>query len=66
MDNLMTPQIALALLLIIPLVAAAIIPLVGRFANIREAVTFIAGLVLLAVVAYLLSLIHISEPTRPY
>ena len=63
MDTLMTPQIALALLLIIPLVAAAIIPIVGKFANIRETVTFIAGFALLAVVAYLC--VDVSQGGRP-
>ena len=63
MDTLMTPQIALALLLIIPLVAAAIIPIVGKSQNIREAVTFIAGLALLAAVAYLC--LDVAQGGRP-
>ena len=63
MDIMMTPQIALALLLIIPLVAAAIIPIVGKSQNIREAVTFIAGLALLAVVAYLC--VDVAQGGRP-
>ena len=63
MDMMMTPQIALALLLIIPLVAAAIIPLVGKAPNVREGVTFVAGLALLAVVAYLC--VDVAQGGRP-
>ena len=63
MDFIMTPQIALALLLIIPLIAAAIIPIVGKSQNIREGVTFVAGLALLAVVAYLC--VDVAQGGRP-
>jgi len=59
----LTPQIALALLLIIPLTAAAIIPLVGKSENIREGVTFVSGLALLATVIYLC--IDVSQGGRP-
>ncbi len=45
-----TPELALALLLIIPMTAAVLIPLAGKAPNIREAITFIAGFALLAVV----------------
>jgi multicomponent Na+:H+ antiporter subunit D len=49
-----TPEIALALLLVIPITAAILIALVGnRTPNIREAVTFLAGGALLATVIYL-------------
>lgn len=53
-----TPELALILLLIIPLIAAVIIPLVGnRARNAREAVTFIAGVILLANVIYLCKIV---------
>ena len=43
-----TPQIALGLMLIIPLLAAVIIPFIGKRApNLREGVTFVAGILLL-------------------
>jgi len=58
-----TPELALFLLLIIPLLAAAIIPLVGKNENIREGVTLVAGIALLANV---IGLIHmVSGGTRP-
>ena len=59
----MTPQIALALLLIIPLVTAVIIPVFGKQKNLREAATFIGGLALLAVVIYLC--IEVASGERP-
>jgi len=59
----LTPQIALALLLVIPLVAAGLIPIVGKSANLREGVTFVAGILLLAVVVYLC--IDVSQGGRP-
>lgn len=52
-----TAELGLALLLIIPLIAAAIIPMVGRWPNIREAVTLIAGVLLLANVAHLIMIV---------
>jgi len=61
--DFLTPQIALALLLIIPLVAAALIPLVGKSQNLRETVTFVSGLALLSVVIYLC--IDVSQGGRP-
>ena len=49
-----SPEFAMILLLLIPLVAAVIIPIVGGKAqNAREAVTFIAGVLLLANVCLL-------------
>ena len=59
----MTPQIALALLLIIPLTAAVLIPVFGKTPNIREGVTFVAGLALLATVAYLC--VDVAQGGRP-
>ncbi len=53
MDLYMTPQIALALMLLIPLVAAGLIPLFGKQPNVREAITFVFGGLLLATVIYL-------------
>jgi len=63
MEIFMTPQIALALLLIIPLTAAALIPLFGKSPNVREGITFVAGLALLATVIYLC--IDVSQGGRP-
>ncbi|MGB6231187.1 MAG: proton-conducting transporter membrane subunit [Litorimonas sp.] len=58
------PEMALALLMIIPLLAAAIIPVVGaKTPNLREAVTFIAGATLLVNTAYLCGLV--SQGVRP-
>lgn len=48
-----TPELALALLLIIPMVAAILIPLAGKQPNIRETITLAAGGALLATVIYL-------------
>jgi len=52
-----TAELALFLLLIIPLAAAASIPLVGSRPNIREGVTFIAGVLLLLNVIGLISMV---------
>ncbi|NNE57577.1 MAG: monovalent cation/H+ antiporter subunit D family protein [Hellea sp.] len=52
-----TPELALALLLIIPLVASVLIPLCRRHANIREAVTLISAALLLANVIYLVKIV---------
>ncbi len=57
------PEMALALLLIIPLIASALIPLVGRNQNIREGVTLVAAFALLANVIYLIGLV--AEGQRP-
>jgi len=54
---MMTPELALALLLIIPLLASVIIPLVGQKPNIREAVSLIAAFALVANVIYLIKLV---------
>lgn len=60
----LTPQIALALILIIPLVAAIIIPLIGKRApNLREGVTFVASVFLLGVVGYLC--LQVAQGVRP-
>lgn len=50
---LLTPEFALLLLLLVPLAAAVLIPLAGKAPNIREAITFIAGFILLGIVIYL-------------
>ncbi len=57
------PQTALALLLIIPLIAAVLIPIFRKQPNIREAVTLIAGFALLANVAHLV--IWVAHGVRP-
>jgi len=58
-----TPELALWLLLLIPLAAAALILLAGKSQNIREAVTLLAGVALLANVVYLVQLV--SGGARP-
>jgi len=58
-----TPEIAMWLLLLIPLAAAPLILLTGKSQNIREAVTLIAGVALLANVIYLIGLV--ASGTRP-
>ena len=55
------PQLSLKLLLIIPLVAAILIPLAGRRQNIREAITLISAFALLANVIYLVRLVASGE-----
>lgn len=61
----MTPEFALIALLAIPAIAACLIPLVGKRPNIREAVTFIAGLLLLANVIWLVRYVGESPDNRP-
>ena len=56
-----TSELALALLLIIPLAAAAIIPLVGTKPNVREGVTFVAGVLLLLNVIGLISMVAAGD-----
>ena len=51
--------------LLVPLLAAVLIPVFHKQPNVREAVTLVAA-GLLAWLVWSLSLIHISEPTRPY
>ncbi len=58
-----SPEIALALLLIIPMIAAVLIPLFGKSPNIRESVTLIAGVALLAVVVHLI--VYVGHGGRP-
>ncbi len=53
----MTPQLSLILLVIIPLIAAGLIPIFRRNANLREAITLIAGVTLLGNVIYLIGLV---------
>lgn len=55
------PQISLALLLIIPLVASVLIYLTGRNQNIREGVSLVAAFALLANVIYLVRLVAAGE-----
>ena len=58
-----TAELALFLLLIIPLVAAALIPLAAKNANLREGITLVAGVALLANVIGLISMV--SGGARP-
>ncbi|MEL6688089.1 MAG: proton-conducting transporter membrane subunit [Pseudomonadota bacterium] len=58
----LSPEMLLALTMLIPLAAAGIIPLIGeRSRNLREAVTFAAGLLLLFVVIQLCQLVAAGE-----
>ena len=58
----LSPEMLLALTMLIPLAASAIIPLIGdRSPNLREAVTFIAGFLLLYVVVQLCILVAAGE-----
>ena len=61
----MTAELALILIMIIPLIAAVLIWQLGRWPNIREAVSIIAGVSLLAVVIWLISYIGASPDNRP-
>ena len=58
-----SPEIALALLLIIPMIAAVLIPLFGKSPNLRETVTLVSGFALLAVVVHLI--IYVGHGGRP-
>jgi len=58
-----TAELALFLLLIIPLVAAALIPLASKNPNIREGITLVAGIALLANVIGLIAMV--SGGARP-
>lgn len=58
-----TPELALALLLIIPMIAAILIPFFGKTPNLREGITLVAGAALLANVIYLI--LHVGEGGRP-
>ena len=58
-----TAESALALLLIIPLIAAALIPLCRKNANLREGVTLVAGILLFVNVAHLVMMVaHGARP----
>ena len=58
----LSPEILILLTMLIPLGAAGIIPLVGdRSANLREAVTFVAGVLLLFVVIQLCQMVAAGE-----
>lgn len=61
----MTPEFAMMALLVIPALAAIIIPVAGKWPNIREAVTVIAGLLLLANVIWLVRHVGQSVDNRP-
>ncbi len=58
---MMDPQMSLALLLIIPMIASALIFLTGRNQNIREAISLTAAFALLANVIYLVRLVAAGE-----
>ena len=59
----MTPEIALILLLAIPLLASILIGLVGKYPNLREGVTLSAAVLLFANVVYLLKVV--ATGTQP-
>jgi multicomponent Na+:H+ antiporter subunit D len=54
---MLSAELSLALLLLIPLLASGLIGLLGQRPNIREAVTFIAAFALLANVIYLIGIV---------
>ena len=60
---MLTAELSLGLLLLIPLAASVLIGLLGKNQNIREAVTFVAGFALLANVIYLVKLV--ASGVRP-
>jgi multicomponent Na+:H+ antiporter subunit D len=53
-----TPELALALTLIIPLIGGAGVLVLGRFPNLREAATLVSAVALAIVVAYLVEIAH--------
>lgn len=63
---MLSSELSLALLLLIPLVASGLIGLLGRKPNLREAVTFIAAFALLADVIYLIGLVSAGERPELY
>lgn len=59
---MLSPQMLIALLMLIPLAAAVLIPVIGnKSPNLREAVTFVAGLLLLYVVVQICGLVASGE-----
>jgi len=62
----MSDQMLMILALLIPTVAAFIIPVVGKVPNLREAVSFIAGAALLAVVVLLIQRVGAGERPELY
>lgn len=58
---MLTPELALWLILIIPMAAVALIPFLGKVPNLREGVTLTASVILLAVVIYLARLVGMGE-----
>lgn len=61
----MTAPLALALLLLIPSIAALLIPLAAKRPNIREGITVLSGLALLGVVIWLVRYVGQSPDNRP-
>lgn len=63
---MLSAELSLALLLLIPLAASGLIGLLGRQPNLREAVTFIASFALLANVIFLIGLVSAGERPELY
>ena len=61
----MTAGLALILILVIPLIAAVLIPIVGKYPNVREAVSILAALSLLSVVIWLVRFVGADITHRP-
>ena len=61
-----TNELALLLLLLIPLIAGGLIPLFSNRPNIREAITFLAGILLLLNVFFLLNAINSGAKPELY
>ncbi len=61
----MTPELALVLIMLIPMLAAVLIPFVGRWVNVREAVSLVSATALLGVVIWLVRYVGMSPDNRP-
>ncbi|PHR94344.1 MAG: cation:proton antiporter [Robiginitomaculum sp.] len=61
----MTPEFALMALLAIPAIAAVLIPFAGKWPNVREGITGVAGVLLLANVIWLVRYVGQSPENRP-
>jgi len=63
---MLTAELSLALLLLIPLAASGLIAVLGRRPNLREAVTLLAAFALLANVVFLITLVAAGERPELY
>ncbi len=63
---MVSPEISLALLLLIPLAASGLTGLCGQRPNLREAITFIASFALLAIVIHLIGFVAAGQRPELY